>query len=104
MIDPVDRRDSGTASVEYPSAASRIMNIDILMMACGLNTKRDQYRNRTFSELLDGVSQQVAGCNLVAKERDDAGLRRDLGQIVKRMLPILPVFNDKEGILAKLQS
>lgn len=84
----------GTVSPTYPSAAARIMNLEIFFKSCELNERPYQYLWWTFNELLEHVLQNLAGCSSLTPEQQDKGLRRDLAHIVVRMRPILPGFEE----------
>jgi hypothetical protein len=79
-----------TSSISYPSAAARIMNLEIFLKSCSLYERQYQYQWWAFNELLDVVSQEIAGSKLIAPSQQDKGLLQDLAQIIARMRPILP--------------
>lgn len=88
LLEVMDK-DRKTVSPRYPSAAARIMNLELFSKSCELNARPYQYLWWTFNELLEDVSQHLVGCNLITPEQRDKGLLRDLAHIITRMRPIL---------------
>ncbi len=87
----------GGFSAAYPSAASRIMIIELFLRNCGLGNREYQYLSWTFDELLEDVSMKLVGSKFITDAQLDRALLIDLAQIIKRMRPILPGIEAPKG-------